>query len=113
MSYITVDLEPSCERCKRGDNEAVRDALKRFEMFHQFEPSKLVRSDCNRMIPDVLVEVGRLKAVIYSSDRGQRGVQRTYIHLMKAPPTLACDIAGRQLYIVGGRYRVGKRGIEG
>jgi hypothetical protein len=113
VSYITVDLVPSVGQRKCGETETVRNGAELFEMFHRFKPSKLVRSGCHRMIPDVLVEVGRLKAVIYSSDRGQRGVPRTYIHFMRMPPTLACDVAGKQLYIIGGRYRIGRRGIEG
>ncbi len=113
MSYITVDLVPPVGQRKCGETETVRNGVELFEMFHRFKPSKLVRSGCHRMIPDVLVEVGRLKAVIYSSDRGQRGVPRTYIHFMSMPPTLACDVAGKQLYIIGGRYRIGRRGIEG
>ena len=65
------------------------------------------------MIPDVLVRLGRLKALIYTSDRGQQGCPRTFIHFMESPTTLACDTVGRQLYIVGGKYQVTKRGIEG
>jgi hypothetical protein len=113
VSYITVDLAPPMGQRKRGEAETVRDGAKLFESFHRFKPSKLVRSGCHRVIPDVLVEVGRLKAVIYSSDRGQRGAPRTYIHFMSMPPTLASDVAGKQLYIIGGRYRIGRRGIEG
>jgi len=65
------------------------------------------------VIPDVLVQIGRLKGVIYSSDRGRRGRSRTYVHFMETPPTLACDPGGTQLYVIGGRYRVTPRGIEG
>jgi hypothetical protein len=32
---------------------------------------------------------------------------------MDAPPLLACDPRGTQLYIVGGSYRITTRGIEG
>lgn len=113
MSYITVDLMPPIGRHEQGETESVRNGAKLFELYHRFRPFKLVRSGCNRVIPKVLVEVGRLKAVIYSSDRGQCGDPRTYIHFMEAPPTLACDVPGKQLYILGGRYRIGRRGIEG
>jgi hypothetical protein len=61
----------------------------------------------------VLRHVGRLKALIYSADRGRAGRLRTYIHFMHTPPRLMCDAGGTQLYIVGGRYRVTSRGIEG
>jgi hypothetical protein len=32
---------------------------------------------------------------------------------MDTPPILASDPAGRQLFILGGNYRVTERGIEG
>jgi len=32
---------------------------------------------------------------------------------METPPLLACDPSGTQLYVVGGRYRITERGIEG
>jgi hypothetical protein len=74
---------------------------------------------CRRLIPnrpvppEELVQVGQLRALIYSSDKGRQGRNRTFIHFMETPPLLACDPQGRQLYIVGGRYRVTRRGIEG
>jgi hypothetical protein len=51
--------------------------------------------------------------LIYRSDRGCRGRPRTFIHFMDRPPLLACNTGGSQLYILGGRYRVTRRGIEG
>jgi hypothetical protein len=63
-------------------------------------------------MPDVLMQLGRLRALIYTADRGDGGV-RPYIHFMEREPLLACDPQGSQLYIVGGRYRVTRRGIEG
>ena len=67
---------------------------------------------CRRTVPSVLVQLGTLRGLIYSADRGDGGV-RTYIHFMEQEPLLACDARGTQLYIVGGRYRVTRRGIEG
>jgi hypothetical protein len=64
-------------------------------------------------MPDVLVKVGQMKGVIYSSDKEQCGRPRTFIHFMETPPILASDALGKQLYIVGGNYRVTSRGIEG
>jgi hypothetical protein len=60
-----------------------------------------------------LVHLGALRGLIYSSDKGGYGRPKTYIHFMETPPRLACDPRGTQLYIVGGRYRVTPRGIEG
>lgn len=102
---------------KRADessgNEDCSRARDLFERFHCFAAPRVIRRPCRRVIPPVLVHLGQLRGLIYSSDRGQRGRPRAFIHLMETPPTLACDPAGRQLYIIGGRYRVTPRGIEG
>lgn len=112
MGYVVAkrysnraDESPGDEHCGR--------ARELFERFHCFTAPRVIRRPCRRMIPRVLVHLGQLRGLIYSSDRGQRGRPRTFVHLMETPPTLACDPAGRQLYILGGRYRVTSRGIEG
>jgi hypothetical protein len=61
----------------------------------------------------VLVQLGEAVGLIYRSDRWQRGRTRTYIHFMKDPPLLASNVAGTQLFLIGGSYRVTSRGIEG
>jgi hypothetical protein len=83
-----------------------------YRRFHGCRPSGVVVARCHRTIPDVLVYLGTLRGLIYGADRGDGGV-RTYIHFMEHEPTLTCNAAGTQLYIVGGRYRVTRRGIEG
>ena len=60
-----------------------------------------------------LRSIGRLRALIYVNDRGDRRRPRTFIHFMRRWPRLSCDRSGRQLFIVGGNYRVTPRGIEG
>jgi len=92
--------------------EELTDARTLFERFHDFAPPTILRRRCPPM-PPVLVKLGRLRGVIYSSDKWQSGKPRTYIHFMDRPPLLACDPTGTQLHIVGGRYRVTARGIEG
>jgi hypothetical protein len=72
-----------------------------------------MRSACSRVIPKVLVKLGHLRGLIYSSDRGSPMCDRTYIHFMETPPLLVCDPEGKQLYVIGGNYRVTNRGIEG
>ena len=91
----------------------MRNAEQRFRLFHCFAPGRLVRAPCRRLIPKVLVHLGYLRGLIYSSDKGTQGRRRTYIHFMERPPRLTCNPDGTQLYIVGGRYRVTPRGIEG
>lgn len=66
-----------------------------------------------RKVPSVLVRLGELKALIYRSDRAQRGRPQTFIHFLERQPTLASNPEGTQLYILGGRYHVTRKGIEG
>jgi hypothetical protein len=65
------------------------------------------------MIPDVLMHLGELHGLIYRSDRGQCGRPRTFVHFFETPADLTCDPHGRQLHILGGNYRITRRGIEG
>lgn len=92
---------------------ALADALNLFARFHCYPPGRLDRVRCPRSIPRVLVRLGRLKGLVYSSDRGQPGKPRTFIHFLETPPVLASDASGRRLFIVGGNYRVTRNGIEG
>ncbi|MCZ7638306.1 MAG: hypothetical protein M5U12_21055 [Verrucomicrobia bacterium] len=64
-------------------------------------------------MPPLLVSVGELRGLIYRSDRGQPGRPRTFVHFLEEPASLVCDLTGRQLYILGGNYRVTARGLEG
>jgi len=97
------------DRCDSGFDRARH----LFQECHSFEPPRVIRTNCRRLIPDVLVNLGELRGLIYRSDKGQCGQPRTFIHFMDTPPRLACDESGRQLYIVGGKYQVTSRGIEG
>lgn len=92
--------------------ETLARARARFSAFHGCAPSALVTARCERTIPKLLVQLGSLRGLIYTADRGDGGA-RTYIHFMENEPLLACNAQGTQLYIVGGRYRVTRRGIEG
>ena len=74
---------------------------------------QVIRRPCQRIIPKVLVHLGWLRGLIYSSDKGSHGCHRTYVHFMETPPRLTCNPEGTQLYIIGGRYRVTPLGIEG
>lgn len=84
-----------------------------YRRFNRFGPSRLARVSHRRLMPPLVVELGELVGVVYRSDKWQPGRPRTYIHFMADRPRLVSDVAGRQLYIVGGSYRVTRRGIEG
>jgi hypothetical protein len=91
----------------------MRQACDLFERFHCFPPWRVAKFRCRRALPRVMVHVGELRGLIYRSDRGQRRCPRSFVHFLETPAQLTCDPTGRQLYILGGRYRVTPRGIEG
>jgi hypothetical protein len=113
VSYFTPMSCPKHESCPEHCPVCLREARRRFHFFHCFSPPSVMRIRCRRLMPTVLVHLGQLRGLIYSSDRGNKGYPKTYIHFMQTPPKLACDPQGNQLYIIGGRYRVTTRGIEG
>ena len=84
-----------------------------FESFHHFMPQPWRTTPCRRKTPEVLVCLGKLKGLIYTSDRGRFGRPRTFVHFMDTPPTLCANPEGTQLHILGGRYRVTRTGIVG
>jgi hypothetical protein len=111
VSYlrIRIRVQPAGGAEVTPDERIARKLFRRWNGF----PADLVLRRRRSWAPPVLVQLGRLRGVIYSSDKGRRDRVRTYIHFMERPPILASDPAGRQLFIVGGNYRVTERGIEG
>jgi hypothetical protein len=99
----------------RGDGTAdagIATASALYRRFTRFPARSLTRVPHRRLVPPVVVDLGRLMAIVYRSDKWV-GYPRTYIHRMDTPPRLACDVGGRQLFVIGGDYRVTARGIEG
>lgn len=94
-------------------SEALLAGMDLYQVFNRFEPRRVMRVRHAWLVPPVVVELGQLVGLIYRSDKWQAGRLRTYIHLMEDPPRLASNVAGTQLYLVGGSYRVTARGIEG
>jgi hypothetical protein len=84
-----------------------------YREFNSFEPARIEHVHHPRLIPPVVVELGELAGIIYRSDKWQPGRPRTYIHFMDNPPRLVSNVAGTQLYILGGDYKITSRGIEG
>lgn len=94
-------------------NKAMRRGARLYRQFYRFAPRRIVQHSHPRMIPPVMVELGELVGLIYRTDKWQPGRPRTYIHFMETRPRLVSDVEGRQLYLVGGKYRVTAAGIEG
>ena len=113
MAYIlSIRSNEPLDAVQHCDS-SLHPARQLFERFHSFVPPRTLRRRCRRLMPKVLVNLGELRGLIYSSDKEQCGRPRTFIHFMETPPLLASDASGKQLYIVGGNYRVTSRGIEG
>ncbi|MGH8583394.1 MAG: hypothetical protein ACREWG_11545 [Gammaproteobacteria bacterium] len=94
-------------------NRDVRQGIGLYRKFNRYGPTRLTQLTHPRVIPPVVVELGELVGLIYRSDKGQPGRPQTYIHFMEEPPRLVSNTEGTQLYLVGGRYRITPRGIEG
>ena len=84
-----------------------------YHAFHGRGPDRVEVIPAARVVPPVVIQLGTLRGLIYRSDRWSPGIARSYIHVMEHPPRLVCDPGGTQLYLIGGRYRVTGRGIEG
>ena len=92
-------------------NEFAR-ARRLYETFYGSEPRRTRRDRVDRIVPSVLVDLGSLRGLIYSKRIGD-GPKRTFIHFMEDPPRLMCDADGRRLFVIGGSYRITRRGSEG
>jgi hypothetical protein len=105
MSYVLL----------RGDGREreARAAERLYSTFHQFAPGRRLRLRCERRIPETLVSLGKLRALIYESDRGQCGRPRCFVHRFEMPPALLADPRGRKLFVLSDRLRVTRNGLEG
>lgn len=88
-------------------------ALKFYEDFHWgVLPDKVYVVDFEMPKNNVVVVLGLLKGVIYETKKGNDKKPVEYIHAFEPPyPLLCCDVNKKQLYIIGGSYRIEKRGI--
>ena len=96
-----------------ADERCLEEGRELYRVFHNSAERRIIRRRCDRMMPKVLVDLGALRGLIYSADRDGCGRVKTFIHFMETPPRLMCDTQGNQLYVIGGRYRITRRGIEG
>ncbi len=106
----TASITPAWDPAARRD---LRQGAALHHRVNRSAPSRVVHVRHHRLIPPVVVQLGQLAGLIYRSDKGRSGRLRTYIHFMETPARLVSNIEGTQLYIVGGNYRVTRRGVEG
>lgn len=95
-------------------NGSGAQARERYEGFHWGRPPT---KDVDVELPPEpreLVELGQLEAVVYSTKKGDEGLQH-YEHQFGEEggrkPRLAMDPASERLHVVGGDYTVEDRGI--
>lgn len=62
-------------------------------------------------VPEVVIEIGSLDTVEYTTRRGGKIEHYRHEFREKSRPLLAVSEDGKQLMIVGGRYRFTERGI--
>ncbi len=112
MARVNTSIAPE-EDLGKGLSRHVCKGVTLYRTFKRVEPSHVVRVHHPRLIPSVVVELGDLVGLMYRSDKWQAGQPRTYVHFMQDPPRLVSNVEGKQLFIVGGNYRVTPQGIEG
>jgi hypothetical protein len=81
--------------------------------FASVAASNALRIPDPRMMPESVVALGELVGLMYRATRAPSQSPRIYLHFMETLPLLVSNLAGNQLYVVGGSYRVTARGIEG
>jgi len=110
---------------KRDEREEVdprdlgldKDTKRAFEKYEEVnwgqKADKVVKvAGKRKKMPKVLVEIGDLEAVVYKS--GKSGKPERYLHFFENPsPMLTTTTDGQELFIVGGKAFVDKRGIVG
>lgn len=91
----------------------VRRAVDFRREFHWGYPAQRISRRRVSPPPDVLVQLGTLKSVVYQTKKkGERA--KYFVHdFEKQKPTLAMDIRNKRLHFVGGSYTVTADGITG
>jgi hypothetical protein len=96
-------------RAPRGGDDLERAA----DLYERFTGMDATRADRVMVppLPQAIMLLGDLDGVLYTATRD--GIVEKYIHefIRQDRPRLGASPDGRQLYIVGGRYRVTSLGI--
>ena len=112
-SLVQGNGSESKSAVRGGASEKIQLGKSLYQRFNRFPADRIEHLHHNRQIPPVVVGLGELTGIIYRSDKWQPGKPRTYIHFLEDKPRLVSNVEGTQLYIVGGKYRITARGIEG
>lgn len=87
------------------------DARTLFKAFHDREPTARELAILKQKAPEETLEVGTLYGLMYKV----REERKPYLHMFgpSARPLVFVNGSGRQVYIVGGKYRFTDRGFIG
>jgi hypothetical protein len=93
-----------------GRGAMLRKAGDLYTRFTGHKDLDITRATVPKM-PHVLVEVGQVDGILYTTVRD--GVKESYIHKFKAKsrPLFAVSPDGKQLFMLGGAFTFGARGI--
>lgn len=93
-----------------GQGAQLRKAAGLYTKFTGHENVDVVKATVSPM-PKVLVEIGMIDGVLYTTKRD--GVTEKYIHRFKknSRPLFAVSPDGKQLFLLGGAFTFGERGI--
>lgn len=80
-----------------------------FQSFREENPEKV--REVGFVVPDVMIEIGCLDTVEYTTRRGGKVEHYRHEFAEKSRPVLAVSDDGKQLMIIGGRYKFTERGI--
>lgn len=91
----------------------LKTASQNYTKYHWgVDPDKLILLDKRIIIPSNLIMLGVLKGVLYQTTKKGDNPNTVYMHTFKDPcPYLASDEKMRNLYIIGGSYKIEPRGI--
>jgi len=91
----------------------IKTAINRYSDYHWGKaPDKIELIDKRILIPDTLVVLGVLRGLLYQTTKRGDPSNTIYIHAHKKPyPYLCSDVEMKNLYIIGGSYKIEDRGI--
>ena len=113
MSYLIITSARILPKAPESVRPWLRPAKETYHRFHCYPARRIYRVRYPKQSPDVQVDLGELRGLIYRAARGSCSRPQTFVHFLETPARLTCDPGGRQLYIQGGNYCVTRRGIEG
>lgn len=90
-------------------NRAVKAAIRLYRAFREKDPERI--GVVHVELPEAVAVIGYVEAIKYRTTHG--GKTELYEHPFQAGsrPLLVASSDGRQLLLLGGRYRFGARGI--